>query len=322
MRKLILITTALQLCVAGLFATTGPFVTTKLSPCKGGVPRHLSTGGGGESFSTPQATGSLKILSWNIFMLPNIAGKTGQELRAKALIESLKNADYDVVIFQEAWTKKTRAIIWEGLKGAFPYESGAPLKGKGILLNSGVWIISKLPIKSRVDKLYRECDGVDCFARKGATLIEIEKDGKTFQLVGTHLQADQGKAKQKARNEQYYDLNKLLGENHKDGVPQIIAGDFNTLYTDTANYNYMLKALKAEDGPLSGPLQYSWDNTTNDITRGAKDTSSVLLDYVFTRANGFEFTSERRLIRRLQVRWACDKIDLSDHYAIEAIFEY
>ncbi|UPT66836.1 MAG: sphingomyelin phosphodiesterase [Sphingobacteriales bacterium JAD_PAG50586_3] len=266
--------------------------------------------------------GTIKVLSWNIFMLPKVVGNTGQEMRAKGIVDALKNTDYDVIVFQEAWTKNTRAIIWEGLKSAYPYDAGKPFKGSATLTNSGIWIISKLPIKTRVDKLYRDCDGADCFARKGATLVEVEKDGKTFQIVGTHLQADEGKDKQKVRNEQYYDLNKLLGENQKDGVAQIIAGDFNTPVTDTTRYNYMLRAIKSEDGPLSGNMQYTWDNSTNDITHGQKDTSQVVLDYIFTRNNGVNFTSERRLIKRFQVRWACDKIDLSDHYAMEGVFEY
>jgi len=314
MRKLVLVAMALQLSVAGLFAENG---LIKLSPCEGGVPQALALWGGGTSTS-----GSIKVLSWNIFMLPKIAGNTGQAMRAKGIIDALKNTDYDVIVFQEAWTKKVRAAIWEGLKATYPYDAGNPLKGGVTITNSGIWIISKLPIKTRIDKLYRECDGADCFAKKGATLIEVEKDGKTFQIVGTHLQADEGKAKQKVRNEQYYDLNKLLGEAHKDGVAQIIAGDFNTPVTDTTRYNYMLRSIKSEDGPLSGNMQYTWDNTTNDITHGQKDTSQVTLDYIFTRANGFNFVSERRVIKRFQVRWACDKIDLSDHFAMEGVFEY
>lgn len=294
MRKAISLLLALHLC-AGLFATTPPV-------------------DGGH--------GSLKILSYNIYMLPKFAKKTGQDQRAKAIVDAFKNSDYDVIVFQEAFLKKVRDTIFEGLKGTFPYQSGEPIKGGVTLFNSGVWILSKLELKNRTDKLYRECDGIDCFSKKGATLVEVEKDGHTFQIVGTHLQADQGDAKQKARNEQYYDLGKLLGEVHKDGVPQIVAGDFNTLFTDTANYNYMLKTLKVEDGPLSGQQKYSWDNTQNDITRGAKDTSQVLLDYIFTRNNGFEFISERRMIVMPRVRWSCTNNDLSDHFAVEGLFEY
>ncbi len=296
MRKLILVSIALQFVVAGLFANPTDSIATQ----------H----------------GSIKILSWNIQMLPKITGDKGNDMRAGAIGEMLRGTDYDVIIFQEAFTKTSREIIWKLVKDFYPYESGKPL-GKGLtLINSGVWIISKLPIKTRVDKLYRECDGIDCFSKKGATLVEVEKDGRTFQVVGTHLQADQGKDKIKAREAQYYDLAKLLELNKKDGIPQIVAGDFNTLRSDTVRYTGMLNVLQADDGPLSGAQQFSWDNTCNDITCNGRDTSQVLLDYILTRSNGFTFTNEIRVIRRLLFRWACTNADLSDHFAVEAKFEY
>lgn len=300
MYKLLIVFTALQLSAAGLFGTPLPGDTTLPAAKKRNI----------------------KILSWNIQMLPRVAGEKGQELRAKAIGYVLKNTDYDIIIFQEAFTKTSREIIWHEVQSAFPYESGKPI-GKGLtLINSGVWMVSKLPIKQRIDKLYRECDGIDCFSKKGATMVEVEKDGKTFQIVGTHLQADEGKDKQKARDAQYYDLLQLLDANKKDGIAQIIAGDFNTKYTDTVTYRGMLNVLKAEDGPLSGTQQFSWDNCVNDITCTGKDTSQVLLDYILTRNNGFEFNGEARYIRRLQLHWSPINTDLSDHFAVEGVFEY
>ena len=320
MRKLIILSIALQLCVAGLFGCPSPLNLPSPKWSGETPPPPTERGLGGETDTTPH--GSIKILSWNIQMLPKIVGDNGNDLRAGAIGEILKNTDYDIIIFQEAFTKISRERIWNLVQGVYPYQSGKPL-GKGLtLINSGVWIISKLPIKTRVDKLYKECDGIDCFAKKGATLVEIEKDGRTFQVVGTHLQADQGKDKIKAREAQYYDLAKLLELNKKEGIPQIVAGDFNTLRSDTVRYTGMLNVLQADDGPLSGAQQYSWDNTRNDITYNSKDTSQVLLDYIFTRNNGFIFTNEIRIIRRFLLYWACTHADLSDHFAVEAKFEY
>lgn len=300
MRKLLTAFIALQLTTAGLFGSSLP----------------------GDSALPANDSRSIKILSWNIQMLPRIAGDKGQEMRAKAIGEVLKSTNYDLIIFQEAFTKTTRKLIWNTLKTTFPYESGLPI-GKGVtLINSGVWMVSKLPIKQRVDKLYRECEGIDCFSKKGATLVEVDKDGKTFQIIGTHLQADGGKEKQKIREAQYYDLAQLLDANKKDGVPQIIAGDFNTDLADSISYRGMLNVLKAEDGPMSGELKYTWDSSINDITINTPNPHKVVFDYIFTRYNGFEIAGEARYIRRYKMFWNTTNADLSDHFAVEGIFKY
>lgn len=300
MHKLLIAFIALQLIVAGLFGNSLP----------------------GDSALPANNSRSIKILSWNIQMLPRVAGDKGQEMRAKAIGEVLKTTDYDLIIFQEAFTKTTRELIWNTLKATFPYESGLPI-GKGVtLINSGVWMVSKLPIKQRVDKLYRECEGIDCFSKKGATLVEVDKDGKTFQIIGTHLQADSGKEKQIIRIAQYYDLVQLLDANKKDGVPQIIAGDFNTDITDTISYKNMLNILKAENGPMSGELQYTWDSSLNDITINTNNPHRVVYDYIFTRYNGFDTTEEARYIRRYKQFWNTTNADLSDHFAVEGVFKY
>lgn len=320
MRKLITLYIALQCSVAGLFSNTIIPNESGLTPPlirERACPELVSGGLGGEATKR-----SIKVLSWNIQMLPRIAGDKAQELRAKAIGYALKGTDYDVIIFQEAFMKDARNVLWEMLKADYPYQSGEPIKGGLTLFNGGVWIISKLPIKNRFDKLYRECDGIDCFAKKGATMIEVEKDGKLFQIVGTHLQADEGKDKQRARDAQYYELAQLLNAHKTDGVPQIIAGDFNTMYSDSLRYRGMLNVLGAEDGPISGMQQCSWDNLVNDFTFTGKDTCQILLDYVFLRNNGFEFKNESRIIRRMQLQWAAKHSDLSDHFAIEAKFEY
>src|ERR1700722_7760488 len=71
---------------------------------------------------------SLKILSWNIFMLPRFIMRTGQLKRAHEIVNVLKDEDADIIVFQEAFDKSAREIIRKGLASYFPFESGDPPK--------------------------------------------------------------------------------------------------------------------------------------------------------------------------------------------------
>jgi sphingomyelin phosphodiesterase len=64
---------------------------------------------------------NLKVLSWNIYMLPKIVPLKGKLDRAHAIVEEIKKSDFDVIVFQEAFLKDARKIIREGLKEAYPF---------------------------------------------------------------------------------------------------------------------------------------------------------------------------------------------------------
>jgi hypothetical protein len=134
--------------------------------------------------------GQLKIITWNIYMLPRLFVHTGQMERAKEIADTLKNVDADIIVFEEAFDNKARNIIRDNLKAYFPYESGDPGKNSRWKTSCGVWIISKVPIDKVKQIYYREANGSDRLATKGAILVEGQKDGFCFQLVGTHLQSD------------------------------------------------------------------------------------------------------------------------------------
>src|SRR6266566_846971 len=103
-------------------------------------------------FSQPELKPSpqkkLKILSWNIYMLPHFAAsKTRKADRAYAIGELLAQSDYDVVFFQEAFHPRARKIILRDLNKTFLYHSGpANKKIFSLKTNSGLWIFSKHPI--------------------------------------------------------------------------------------------------------------------------------------------------------------------------------
>src|SRR4051794_8059891 len=69
------------------------------------------------------AQDTLKILTWNIQMLPNVTKGNSRATRAKAIVNQLNARDYNVVVFQELFHKRARRIVINGLKEKYPYHT-------------------------------------------------------------------------------------------------------------------------------------------------------------------------------------------------------
>jgi phospholipase C len=260
---------------------------------------------------------SFNVLSWNIYMRPRVVMHDGQVKRAHAIVEALKNESYDVIVFEEAFDKKARRIIWNGLKANYSFSAGFPKRKRCFKLSTGVFIISKLPLKNIQHIFYNDCGSSDCLAIKGATLVSIVKNNREIQLVGTHLQAANGKKKteEEIRELQYTQLNKeVLIRFQKNNVPQLLIGDLNINKKD-AEYVKMKSALQLEDGEITGNEQYT-ASSNNDLRAPSKP--SKLIDYVLCKKNGANVLFTKRQVKVYTKQWHALHKDLSDHYAIEA----
>lgn len=269
----------------------------------------------------------VSILTWNIFMLPiTFYPKNGQLERAAGIVEQLKDQAYDIIIFQEAFDRKAREILWDGLKATFPFSVG-PGSGGFLKLNNGVWILSKFEFTTIASIKFNSCKVADCISKKGATLVEFIKGGKYFQVVGTHLQSENYP---ETREEQFAEISEhLLTAYACEGVPQIIAGDLNTPVDDEKGYNNMLSILNAEDElPGKSEIQkkdlVSWGGLNNDLFAIGNIRIPQLLDYILVKKNGTTPTWVGKNIKIIQQAWSGDKKkkDLSDHYAVAAIIKY
>lgn len=254
-------------------------------------------------------------------MLPPLAKFTGKQRRAKRLGDLLKDSDFDIIVFQEAFHGAARRKIWRRMRETFSYQLGpANKRWYSFKTNSGIWIISKIPLKQLAELDFDYCEGIDCWSRKGALLAEGEFNGQKFQILGTHLEAG-GDRDMKVT--QYQELDSPLSHFQKDGIPQIAAGDFNThKFKHSEYYQKLIDILGMEDGPLSSEQQFSSDSYINDIKikRGDKEKKS-LIDFIFHRENGIE-TNSVRFIRTPQWQWSKSCKDLSDHFAVEAQFQF
>lgn len=255
----------------------------------------------------------LKILTWNIYMLPKWIGFTKKVARAEEIGEILQKSDYDVIILQEAFMQQSRNIIRKKLKSTFPYIIDPPrVKKFSLKANSGVWILSKLKLKSIRNTRFRFCSGfADCMANKGATLVEGEKNGRKFHLIGTHLQAeDKYKYTRKKQLKQIY--KELIQPFSTKEVPMFISGDFNIEKSDTTFYKDMLHTLKAEDGNIEGDSVSTWRGMYNEANKGTKKS---ILDYILIKRNGKKIKNVKRSIHLFRSK--NKSYNLSDHAAVE-----
>jgi len=269
--------------------------------------------------------GQIKILTWNIYMLPHLLVHTGQMQRAIEIANVLKDQDADIIVFEEAFDNKARNIIRNSLKAYFPYESGDPRKNSKWKISCGVWIISKVPIEVVKQIFFKEANGSDRLATKGAILVEGQKDGFCFQLVGTHLQSDlnSGKNVQPLRDKQYAEIKSQLLEPYThENVPQFIAGDFNTIREDSSCYNHMVGTLKFTPCALQGDRTFSYDYSQNDLVVLVPNNRAQLIDYLFYSAPAEDNLNGSMQIVVFSKKWNDKHKDLSDHFAVSGVFKY
>lgn len=259
----------------------------------------------------------LRILSWNIYMLPPLVRQTGKRRRSKAIAEQVNASDYHILVFQEAFLPAARRILRKELKEKYPYEYGPACKRAiSLRTNSGIWILSSFPLKELGEVEFEDCATFDdCFAHKGALMVEGDWNGQTFQVVGTHLNAG---GPDSIKVSQYNDIhNHLLKPFLKENVPQILCGDMNTARKDTTLYSQMLTTFGCLDGPFAGDMQFTTYSPRNDM--GGNSRGKVI-DYIFYRGNGKEPRKIRRCIPIITKRWSKKHENLSDHFPVEGYF--
>jgi sphingomyelin phosphodiesterase len=261
----------------------------------------------------------LKILTWNIYMLPFCSQLHQNCKRATSIAQKIAGYNNDIIVFEEAFDHSARKILRSQLKKVYPFMYGPANDSKfSFKTNSGIWILSKIPLRQLEQIEFKNRFGIDAFARKGAVLFEGEWKGQTFQLLGTHLQAN---SPDSIRSGQCHEIaDKLLKKYARPEIPQIVCGDFNIEFEDQLNYKKMLTLLEAENGILQGELQSSYDEIDNKLAHKENGRKS-LIDYILVRnANAI-----RNIVRQIFVLKETDNdklSDLSDHYGIEAIVHF
>lgn len=267
----------------------------------------------------------IKILSWNIFMLPGPFIKTNQKERAHHIAEKLIENDADIIVLQESFHKRARRIIKNKLKEIYPHNSGKQRKKHFIkYTNSGVLILSKHPLEKIKTKFYSKCKTSDCMASKAGVLVEVNVEGDKIQIVGTHLQAWDEEEKQIVREYQCKEISEnLLLPHQKKGIAQFIVGDMNIDKKNNNRHKKMLDILDAEDGEIQAELNATCGTNKNFFYKNSNKEEGKILDYILFRKNESNTDVKKRFVRIFKADWKKngENLDLSDHYAVEAVIE-
>lgn len=189
----------------------------------------------------------LRLLTWNVFMLPSPIKSSKQKMRTESIVQELaaRQDQYDVMVFQEVFSGRFRKQLTEKLKSTHPhsYHMG---KGSRILhpFGPGLLILSKYPFEIKDKVYYNKCSGADCLSTKGAFLAEVSlPTQKHVQIIVTHLQAGQKPKKRKIRATQVDQLRAFMQENKRAHIPQILAGDLNINGMNTEEFPEVINHL-------------------------------------------------------------------------------
>ena len=265
----------------------------------------------------PSST-SIKVLSWNIQMLPNAMGPFSAALRKKQrhrlpwIVQHCKKQDYDVIVFQEVFDIHIKKRLLKALKETYPNQVKTR-RTKGRITSNGIVIVSKLPMKYIDHVIYQKGVHADAWASKGCTLVEVDNKGIKIQIAGTHLQAGSSEEAKEHRASQYLEIKGLLDKNKVPDQPVLVIGDMNTARANEAKYNLMLESIDVVDCELKEERPFTIDST-NSWNKGEIPKQ---LDYILlqkratnTRVENLQIIRPTALFRKKQV------MDLADHYGV------
>jgi endonuclease/exonuclease/phosphatase family metal-dependent hydrolase len=180
-------------------------------------------------------------------MRPTILFNDNQYERAEKIINTIKENNIDILLFQESFDNGITEYLLSELT-EFKYKVLPINNGK--LINNGLLILSKHEIIHRDHVFFNDCKGFDCFSSKGAQIITVVINDNVMQFINTHMQSDN---EPKIRIKQLNDINRLLSRNYINGIKRIIIGDLNLLKNEVCNIETALCMF-----PLKGDYDCTW----------------------------------------------------------------
>lgn len=195
--------------------------------------------------------------------------------------------------------------------------------------DGGVTVLSKWPIVRKEQFIYKDACGSDWWSNKGFVYAELNVNGSTVHVVGTHAQStDSGCATGEAaqmRSRQFKQIDAFLdAKNIPVSEQVIVAGDMN-VDSRSPEYASMLAdaGLAGADARTGHP--YSFDTQDNSIASYRyPDDPREDLDYVLHRAGHAKpsgWTNE--VVKEQSAPWTVSSwgtdytyTNLSDHYPL------
>lgn len=263
----------------------------------------------------------LKILSWNLFMLPKPINFSLQQTRTKMMTEFLPQSGHDIYLFQEVFTAITKIKLSKAFTKTHPYQVQLLSDKKWPhFLDSGLMVISKYPIKVIGKDHFNKCTNTDCFAAKGVLLVEVTlPDQKKVQIATTHLQAWETQEAIDIRRLQLEQVKILLDKNLNPSVPQLLVGDLNINGFAPHEYSQALRVLGMDSSPLQGNQSATNGYPLECYKKPGPSNNPKWLDHVWIRSHQSKASIIYRHTLEYQGKFKRNRLcPLSDHRAVEA----
>ena len=266
---------------------------------------------------TPLYAHDFKMLTWNVYMLPWPIKQSRQAERTKIIAEQLKKTDYDIIVLQEAFMSSFKNRVKNSMRATHPYTYRlGKLWGITKRFDSGVFVLSKYPIRLKDKVYYTNCEGFDCYASKGAALLEVTIDGQDMQFVSTHMQSGQSEVHSRVRAKQLAQINKMLMRNSKSNIWQFLAGDLNIDALKVTEFEAALQSLGMHAPKLQGTLTSSKAPLTSCFGK-ANTTRQARVDHVLVKYDQKPLYPMYQKIIPIRAKVNGQMCDLSDHLPVE-----
>lgn len=274
-------------------------------------------------------------------MSKNLYPNWGQDHRATEIARASFFQGNDVVVLQEAFDNSASDALAQNASAQYPYrtpvvgrsKSGWDATGGAYSATTpedgGVTVLSKWPIVRKEQFIYKDACGSDWWSNKGFVYAELNVNGTTVHVVGTHAQStDSGCGSGEAaqmRSRQFKQIDAFLDAKNIPASEQVIvAGDMN-VDSRSPEYASMLAdaGLAGADARTGHP--YSFDTQDNSIASYRyPDDPREDLDYVLHRAGHAKpsgWTNE--VVKEQSAPWTVSSwgrdytyTNLSDHYPL------
>ncbi len=262
----------------------------------------------------------IKVLSWNVFMLPRPIKFSLQAERTPLIISEMLKSNADIIFLQEAFQNKFQKEVLKKTKQQYPHQFYLGREsGSFTVYGSGVYLLSRYPFKILNKVYFDDCTGADCFASKGTFLAEFTiPDGPKIQFAPTHMQA--GGKNSAIRLKQLSDINSILSINAQNGVPQILIGDLNIDALEGDEFKTALDFMHMNSTPLEGEPGYTNGFPTICYTKPGDDHKE-LIDHIWLKPLISTAKVYHQKVRPFSGKLDGKECPLSDHYAVEAIIK-
>lgn len=239
----------------------------------------------------PTTLPALRVLTWNLFLLPDPVQDAAHNKRAELIRDYLGNlaADYDIICLVKAFEDRRRRVIVDGLSKFFPHRIdpllAIPWRRIFGDYNSGISVLSKQPLTPILRHDWNAAAGTEASEPKGFIVVELAWQGQPVQLVVTHMQGhlkNDDKERQ-VRAAQMQELKAGLDSVRRANVTQVVCGDF-AIRSLTGEYDLLRQELALDHAGANTNL---W--STNEEMRKpfpnirSKIDGTELSDYFFLR---------------------------------------